>query len=189
MIYPKKLLAVLPLRRQKARCFGLLPIAAAWAAEGQADGPLQTAWCRSGPRCKRCTARLRRSARAGSGSRLSVSAPSAGRCGGLWWRGLLRREDCRPPSRKILPGAAAAGPSGPDTSSHPRRCTQSRRRTLSRPFIFAFAFADAKNFDRRSPRPARGDRHLSLRACRSRQRRQGTKRSVVFLKKAALPLF
>ena len=87
MIYPKKLLAVLPLRRQKARCFGLLPIAAAWAAEGLADVPLQTAWCRSGPRCKRCTARLRRSARAESGSRLSVSAPSAGRCGGLWWRG------------------------------------------------------------------------------------------------------
>ena len=109
MIYPKKLLAVLPLRRQKARCFGLLPIV---AAEAQAGAPLQTAWYRSGPRCKRCTARLRRSARAGSGSRLSVSAPSAGRCGGLWWRGLLRREGCRPPSRKILPGAAAAGPSG-----------------------------------------------------------------------------
>lgn len=34
MIYPKKLLAVLPLRRQKAQCFGLFPIAAAWAAEG-----------------------------------------------------------------------------------------------------------------------------------------------------------
>ena len=109
MIYPKKLLAVLPLRRQKARCFGLLPIAAAWAAEGLADVPLQTAWCRSGPRCKRCTARLRRSARAGSGSRLSVSAPSAGRCGGLWWHGPRHRGRHRPPSRRNPPAAGPAG--------------------------------------------------------------------------------
>ena len=61
-----------------------------------------------------------------------------------------------------------------------------KAKRLSVLFFACLGFnAHGKRIDWRGRKNGGGDRHLSLRACRSRPRRQGTKRSVAFLKKAA----